>query len=213
MSATGRTRKDGSKTPRDPLDRLYTPERLAQAHVDRLIAWGYVRPGDRVLDSGCGAGAYLRACIRAGLEVDVVDLDPNARGLRDGALMGGRSYAQDFLTLRGEWAAVLGNPPFGPAQAFIRHAITLAPVVAYLLPATFMGGGTKSGRRALYTDAAIPLAAVCPVLERPTFRLDGETDATVYNVQIWDRNHPAGTSWKGAHIMTPDGKGWGRPVL
>jgi SAM-dependent methyltransferase len=45
-----------------------------QRHVDRLVAFAGLSPGERVLDVGCGMGRYTFALADRGLELEGVDL-------------------------------------------------------------------------------------------------------------------------------------------
>jgi SAM-dependent methyltransferase len=45
-------------------------------HVDELLRFGDIRPGERVLEVGCGMGRYTLLLARRGLRVEGLDLSP-----------------------------------------------------------------------------------------------------------------------------------------
>lgn len=209
MSAKGRT-IDGEAPPEaDALERCYTPDLLAVALVRAILPTLFPEPSWwphlRVLESGCGGGAFVRAFQDVQVTVDGLDIDPRAAGLRDVIQGGGVASVRSFLDVPGNlpsgypYHLVMGNPPFSLAEAFVRHALTLAPFVCYVLPTTFMGSAT---RRRFFLDH--PPIADNVVLERPTFREDGRTDATTYHGLVWARASLARGVWVGRHVFAPD---------
>lgn len=90
----------------------YTPRELARW----LVAWalGGKRRGARVLEPGCGDGAFLGPLVEAGARVTAIELDPveaaKARSLVRGVVEGD---ALSWLESNpGEWDAAVGNPPY-----------------------------------------------------------------------------------------------------
>lgn len=148
---------------------------------------------DRVWEPHVGGGAFARAIERRTPWVMVSDLDPCAPGLKIGSFS---SSGADFLDL--DWSAdwIIGNPPFRDAESHIRHALTLAPNVAFLLRLAMLEGKT---RRALWEEH--PPAQVWVLAERPSFT-GGGTDSAAYGFFWWDREWTRPTelgwvSWRG----------------
>ena len=123
---------------RDPLDRCYAPNVLAHALLAHWISLGLIAPGDLVLDAGAGTGAFEKQGRVLRLQVDAVDLDP--------VVCAQYGWTEvDFLALPAgrAYKAVLGNPPFSIAEAFIEQGLDLAPTVLYLLPHLFLGSAVR----------------------------------------------------------------------
>lgn len=61
----------------DPISKLFGLERARKALLDQAA----LRPGDRVLDVGCGTGSLILQIRRSFSEVEVVGLDPDPKAL------------------------------------------------------------------------------------------------------------------------------------
>ncbi|MEL6348444.1 MAG: hypothetical protein AAFV53_35385, partial [Myxococcota bacterium] len=169
-----------------PLDAYYTPDRLAQAIVAELP----IRPGDRILEPHAGGGAFVRALVEQHPDAFILatDLDSEAPGLQlDGVLW---SSQRDFLQCqpRGGLSWIVGNPPYSQAGQHIRHALSLAPNVVFLLRLAFV----ESKRRIPFW-AEHPARHIWMLAERPSFT-GGGTDSAAYAAIWWDRDHSGPTT-------------------
>lgn len=171
---------------RDHLDRYYTPPELAAVLVEHLG----IDSDDRVLEPHAGGGAFVAAVRHwaPGAHVTALDLDPSAVGLATADA----GIVCDFLGFRPRLARfdlVLGNPPYAEAEAHARHALRLAPRVAFLLRLAFL---ESKRRQPLWAEH--PLAHVEVLAERPSFTADGRTDGCAYGMFLWDRDHAGPTT-------------------
>lgn len=157
-------------------DAYYTPAPLAAACVEAL----QLTPGTWALEPHAGGGAFVRALSAAGAVVLARDVNPDAPGLAcaDSASVG------PFLEVTATDASVVvGNPPYRDAERHIRHALSLAPRVAFLLRMGILG---SRGRAPLWRDW--PPARVWVVQGRPSFT-GGGTDSVEYAWIEWDEQH------------------------
>ena len=112
-------------TVREPRGYVETPDDVVDLMVDRLFALRAPTPQDRVLDPGCGTGAFIRGvirwCERAGRSLpflEGVELNPGLahaaeRGLRQVDKV--RIETEDFLSWDAEpFDFIVGNPPYVP---------------------------------------------------------------------------------------------------
>lgn len=139
--------------PRDPLERFYTPQAMADQLQERLLVWWREHgPEARtsplcVVEPSVGGGAHVRA-IRQACRLQLlptpkvigVDLDPGATGLRvcDEAHVGDWPEVADQVVDRGV-DLVTGNPPFSKAREHVQAGLRVAPVVAFILPLNLLG--------------------------------------------------------------------------
>lgn len=166
--------------PRRPLDKYTTPDALALACCRVLDEVG-LRP-ESVIDAGCGGGAFLRA-IKATWPralLTGVDVSPECDGPGD-------VYAADFI--HGRFGsgnqAVISNPPYDRAEAFVRRAIELVRpggYVAFLLRLSFLASQERIG---LYRKH--PVGFLWPIAGRPSFTGDGKTDGAEYGLVVWTK--------------------------
>ena len=108
--------------------------------ADELVGLAAPRPGDQILDVGCGAGAVTVRCARAvspGGRVTALDLSEGM--LRRTAAESAARGFDNVITRRGD----ASRPPFGPAS----FDTALASLVLYLLPDA--GAALRSWRRLL----------------------------------------------------------------
>jgi len=163
-------------------DAYYTPDDLA----DVLVGLLPIESEDDVLEPHCGGGSFVRALLRRTRYVGAFDVDPAAAGLAATV-----SEVCDFLTAtlaqQAQW--IVGNPPFGDAEAHVRHAIDLsARHVAFLLRLAFL---ESSERVAFWADH--PCRKVWVLSQRPSFT-GGQTDSCAYGFFWWDSAHTGATS-------------------
>jgi predicted RNA methylase len=138
----------------DPLDRYYTGPDLASKIVDWALRTppGFAVPPAHtsILEPSAGDGAFVRALIHLGHQVDAVEIDQQAckalRGIHAGALL---SVEQaDFLKWKGgQYGLCIMNPPYShPDGADGRHvakALRHAFRVVALVRANFLHGFTR----------------------------------------------------------------------
>ncbi len=166
--------------PRIDGDRYYTPDGVAAALVGVLP-----RISGTVLEPHAGGGAFARAL--QGHDLTVCDIDHGAPGLE----LGRRACVGDFLEYTEPHDWIIGNPPYKAAEAHLRHALELAPRVAFLLRLAFL---ESERRRQLWR--AHPPRKVWVLANRPSFT-GGRTDSCAYGWFFWDRTWvgPAQLGW------------------
>ena len=118
-----------------------TPLEGTAAIIPVLVALG-VLPGATIGEPACGNGAMARVLKRDG-GYDVIASDLRHTGFGLGGydyLRGGDNPAEGSLGWLAEYGlldAIVTNPPFDLAEAFIRKAVGQAPVVAMLLKSNY----------------------------------------------------------------------------
>lgn len=168
---------------RAPGDFYQTPQALADAMAVRLPEPGLdpkthepcLSFGLRVLDPCAGNGVFGRSIrtFRPKATLHEIDVSPQGPGIE----------MLDFFSLgctEGRiFDVIIGNPPYSLAEQFIRHALSLAPEVHFLLRLNFLEG---QKRRAFWKEH--PVSHVAVLSRRPSFTGKG-TDATAYAVFVW----------------------------
>ena len=175
MSATTRTRHDGSEYQRSPIDYYKTPAWCTKAILPYLPPAR--SPTFVALDAGAGDGAIADE-LPYGKRTRCVENDPAlAEACRE---KGYQVYETDFLTdkdmlTRRTVDVVVMNPPFSKAQEFIERALLLTKggVVAVLLRINFMEGQARAPFHLINPGHILVLP------RRPSFT-GGGTDATGY---------------------------------
>lgn len=127
--ANGITRS--RRADRDPLELYETPQCATRA----IIA--HERLGGLIWEPCCGLGAISNLLAEAGHAV--VSTDIAERGFGRGGVDFFAMDSAPFGT-----SIILTNPPYGRADAFIRHGLKLAPVVIVLLRWAYPEGEKKS---------------------------------------------------------------------
>ena len=198
---------------RDPYDRDYTVKVLADACVEVI---GCLLPENDsllALDPCVGGGAYAYAIVDA-MHCDVVafDIDEGAPGLHPHG-----KYKACVVPVSGDFLQcfrdecydfIASNPPFQLAEEFVVHGLKFAPIVGYLLLASFI---ETDGRKQFWDE--YPAREVHFLRQRPAFlRIkDGElnvssaTDQRMYAFFIWERGYTGPTTM---HCLD-----WGKPDI
>lgn len=146
----------------------------------------------RIWEPACGPGAIVRVLRDAGHEVVATDLV-------DYQWPGQNFTGWDFLIPRPAPAvdAIVTNPPFKLAQAFVERSIELAPLVVMLLRLAFI----ESERRSPILDGG-KLARVHVFRNRlPMMHREGRgkevakvnSQAIAFAWFVWDRDHTGPT--------------------
>lgn len=168
---------------RNPYDFYATPSALCDAALAEINT---PYPPKNILDAGAGAGAWGAAARRRWPTAHIVGVE-----LRDVVNPHGAVYDEwhsgvNFLQWRSPQRAydvIMMNPPFSLAQAFIEHAHTLRQfngTIAALLRMSFLG---SEGRVAFWQRH--PPLRLCPIVPRPSFTDDGNSDSSEYAFYIW----------------------------
>jgi hypothetical protein len=122
-------------------DKFYTPDPMARKCVGDLWRVLGMRPDDLFIEPAAGAGAFCRHLPAERLIA--IDIMPEGPGIATGDFLG--FTAPDHPGRR----VVIGNPPFGRngalARAFLRHAMSFADIVAFILPASFAKPSMRRG--------------------------------------------------------------------
>lgn len=124
-----------------PFDKFYTPDPTARKCVGALWRVLGMQADDLYIEPSAGAGAFCRHL--PAVRLIALDIAPEADGIE----------MADFLEFDAPAHAgrkiVIGNPPFGRngalARAFLRHAMSFADIVAYILPASFAKASMQRG--------------------------------------------------------------------
>lgn len=126
----------------------------------------------RIFEPCCGPGAIVHVLQMQGHQLVASDLGNYEDRWKGGALCA-RYWGVDFLTSRvGPWEpeAIVMNPPYSKADAFIAHALVLAPRVFALVELPWISG-IQPLRCRLIDDG--PLVAFHPFRNRLKMHRDG----------------------------------------
>lgn len=127
-TATASTRGNGrgSGYAREANDFYREPPRAVDALLDAELFTG------DVLDPACGRGNIVERCVFRDIEAHGSDLIDRADGLFP---------VIDFFDVADPVANIITNPPYGVAEQFIRHALSIAErKVAVLVRLAFLEG-------------------------------------------------------------------------
>lgn len=145
---------NASNTKRRELDFYPTPPDATHAIMQFL----QLCPSMSVYECACGDGAMAKVIKAYGHHVIASDLRDTGYGTPN----------VDFLQSCTKAGAIITNPPFNISEAFIRHALTLSPVVAMLMKSQYWHAAKRTALFAEY-----PPAWVLPLNWRPDF-MNGE---------------------------------------
>ncbi len=181
MTNVSRTNRNGLRpksdfypTPAEAIRPFLARERRSLLAADRGRVW----------EPAAGDGAIAAQLRADGFKVIESDLyrHPRAKGEP------GLNFQGDFLKIEGPRArAIVTNPPFNIADAFVRHALRLgARYIAMFLPITYLAGINRA-------DVVDQLARVLVLAFRVTLkpaRVKLKNSGVVtYAWFIWQRGH------------------------
>ena len=173
----------GSGDKRQPLDFYPTPAWATEALLDRVTFNGLL------WEPASGNGAMSKVLER---KYEVFSSDIREDGYGQGC--------QDFMLSNPppNLSAIVTNPPYNQAQAFIERAKLLAnDKIAMLLRLLFL---ETSGRYHLFQDTAFPLAWVYVFSRRVQMSPEGDAAGSpmmAFAWFVWDKAHkgPAQIGW------------------
>jgi hypothetical protein len=162
----------------------FTPDMLALRICERLASRG-IAPA-RILEPGCGGGAFLRGAHATWPAAQLlgVDLVPECTGP---GIVRTQDFFDDAIPI-GAFDLVLGNPPFDLAERFIRRALALVPDGGHV--AMLLRMALAAGRREGLHEQ-FPLLRLDPVTPRPSFTGGGTDKGQEYALLCWKKG------WKG----------------
>ncbi len=161
-----------------------------------------------ILESGVGGGSFARPLKAKGAHVTGIDIDFMAAGFDDCDVAVVGSFIDYELEIKEDkkvvevitgtehdfggggfaFDAVVGNPPFIFAEAFINRGLEVAPIVAFLLRIAFVTGKGRYER--LWSPGNVAgLRYFYPLAERGSFTADGKTDSADYAFFIIERGY------------------------
>ena len=172
-----------AKWARKPADLYPTPSDCTYSllpYIEHLLPEGAL-----LLEPACADGQMCEPLREFGFEVDGTDLRPDVTGGRGGIdFLDPHNYFPDD-----HYDCVITNPPFSAAEAFIRRALQIAPVVVMLVKAQYWN--TK-GRKKLFRETK-------PMMElnltwRPAFLKQERGNSPLMDCMwvVWVRGHTGG---------------------
>lgn len=164
------------------LSQWSTPRWLAR----RMVEWGFVIPGMRVLEPSVGSGTIVEAVLDAGGDVFGFEIDPRMAVYHPLMIQRGADiHTGDFLAVEHpdqRCDLCVMNPPYegGLDVAFVRRALKSAPRVIALLRTSSLHGVDR--QRDLWRHVRVHRMA--HLVRRPDFGGDqgAKTDYTVFDL-------------------------------
>lgn len=136
-----------------------------------------------VWEPACGPGAISRALLDAGHTVYSSDLRDYGFGLAGLNFLAARELPPGVQ-------AIVTNPPYKDANAFVSTAIALCPLVAMLLRLPFL---ESEGRRAILEDGGLARVHVfrnrLPMMHRGGWQGNRTGSSMAFAWFVWDRAH------------------------
>lgn len=144
----------------------------------------------RIWEPACGPGSIVRVLRAAGHDVLATDLVDYASPDQDES---GFDFLMPFPVPTGI-EAIVTNPPFKNAEAFVEKALTIAPKVAMLLRLAFI---ESERRRGILDNASLARIHVfrnrLPMMHRAGQGIEAvekqASSALAFAWFVWDRDH------------------------
>lgn len=180
---------------REPHDHYPTPTNFILMEYLHLLPKGFTPK--RILDPGAGSGPYGAVARYLWPEAFIVGAELDRHWPQHPAY--NEWYVGDYtdpdLMPHKGFDLIVGNPPFKPAEKFLRQAAKqLGPngLILWLLPLNFLASAGR--QRELFPSLAPSKHFVCA--NRPSFLGEGETatDANEYSVFRWSLAHARRTA-------------------
>lgn len=191
-TSAGMVKTTAPMRPREPLDYYPTPLDLC---VTALRTANFNTPRNRtltILDPGCGTGVWGQAARIVWPDSWLVGVDVNRDRLAIAESTGvyGELIHKSFsaVTMIPSFDLVIGNPPYGEAEMFVRRSVgmlshrAMPGSVLFLLRLAFAESQGRYQR--MYSNGLKPYR-IASLVERPSFTGDGKTDATAYALFEW----------------------------
>jgi hypothetical protein len=141
---------------REPNDAYYEPAWCD----DSLFRFLALPAGSKILDPACGTGTVVEAARRAGLRAAGTDL---VKRWPDGTPNYFVINGFDAMRRMSGVNAIVSNPPYKIARDFAEVALSYSPIVAFLLPNTWIQGS----KRSMWLETT-PLRWFLPLAPRPS---------------------------------------------
>jgi len=154
-----------TKNKRRELDFYPTPPEVTHA----LMRFMNLHQNIDIWECACGDGSMSKVLESYEHDVLSTDIAPECYG-RGGV---------DFLKTEHDYGAIITNPPFKESEAFIRHALNQAGIVAMLLKSQYWHA---KKRQTLFEE--FPPAYVLPLTWRPDF-MTGERGGSPTMEVLW----------------------------
>lgn len=175
--------------PRHPQD--FYPTNIE--HVEAALSLIPIVP-EWVLDPGMGDGIFGKVARNCWHNANLVGVELRL----DAPFYNAYDWniRADFLRMSGitpMFDAVIGNPPYQCAEAFIRQSMVLLRDGGYMVFLLRLAFLESMSRYTLFTRELTPQkVVVCS--DRPSFTGDGKTDATAYAFFVWQKGYTGAAS-------------------
>lgn len=184
---------EGEKKLKVPYDAYYTPPWAVEQCLDEILP-GVLWKGEeawKIVEPGAGGGAFVDGLRERypTAEITAIDLDPKTGPWPKAT----HSVRGDFL----DWSPpggqrvdlVIGNPPFGLALEYVRHARDVSARVVFLLRQGFL---SSADRCAFFRSEEGRPLVVYQLANRPIFTnplyVNTDSDNSEYVFVVWGPN-------------------------